>query len=139
MHDIFKVARGFPLPPPEIRIPTVPRSYTPIKNRPRNGGGLYGGRPEYYDGRPNRPMPYGKHVGIEEGWIPGRGFGMEMVNPGHSDVRYGKLPYRGISNHMSEHMVENEDAEVLSHCGGDCGRGEFLCLTSCTCIKEADR
>ncbi|XP_017769836.1 PREDICTED: low-density lipoprotein receptor-related protein 4 [Nicrophorus vespilloides] len=111
--------------------------------------GMYGGRPEYNNGRPTRLYDFRPDV-YGEGFIPGRGF----------DVRPGgmltKMPSNRPTGHGIQRMREpdEDDAGVSSsnnngnqkeivdfehECGEDCEQGEYLCVSSCTCIKNTLR
>lgn len=111
---------------------------------PNRGGGLYGGRPEYYAGRPDHGLSRSKYP-IDHGFIPGRGFGFPPINPGHGRITYDRPIFHDTPRHGTGFMrisdeeeiaAIDEDEEYEHSCGGGCARDEFLCIRSCTCIKD---
>ena len=116
-------------------------------DRPSNRG-MYGGRIEYPDGRPNRGLGIVRsRYPFDFGFITGKGF--EKMPPDMGSRRLGRLPPKnGILGKGSpdlhlkfpEEEEEKPMEETHGHpCGGDCDVGEYLCVRSCTCINEKYR
>ncbi|KAF5269791.1 hypothetical protein FQA39_LY08572 [Lamprigera yunnana] len=141
IHDFDRMPEGYP-----VFIPDSILSSSRSVGVPRSSsrGGIYGGRPEYYGGRPDHVLGRSRFP-VDHGYM-GRGFGVEGINPGHGNAHYGKPPLRGLdSNHGTGYMRVPEDEDIppldvdeeYEHpCGGECARNEFLCIRSCTCIKN---
>lgn len=115
--------------------------------RPSNRG-MYGGRLEYPDGRPNRGLGIVRtRYPFDFGFIPGKGF--DRMPPDYESRRMGRLPSksgmleRGGSDMHLKFPEEEEEKPIQEHrghpCGGDCEPGQYLCIKSCTCIEEKYR
>ncbi|KAK9870319.1 hypothetical protein WA026_006405 [Henosepilachna vigintioctopunctata] len=127
---------SFPYGAASYPVPEViggSRSFTRTRS-----GGKYGGREEYYTGRPvGHGVMRGKYP-FDLGHIPGRGF--ERTPTGFAR----KPNLIGISDKMKDliHPADLPDAsdEDFEHsCGFSCGIGEYLCVNSCTCIRIESR
>ncbi|KAB0798924.1 hypothetical protein PPYR_06804 [Photinus pyralis] len=141
IHDFDRIPDGYPIYMPDSML-------SPSRGgglqRPSNRGGMYAGRPEYPWGRPDHGIGRGRNP-LDHSFM-GRGVGFEGIN---YEKHYGKAPRRGSgAGHGTGYMRVPEDEDILppeedeeyEHpCGGDCARNEFLCLRSCTCIKNIDR
>lgn len=144
IHDFEHIPRGYP---PYISEGILSPHRGLTTNGASNRGGLYGGRPEYANGRPSHGLRV--RFPFDHGFIPGRGYTVQGINPGHGKVHYGKPPFRGYPSHGTGYMkipeeeedqMDDEDDEEYEHpCGGKCSFDEFLCITSCTCIKNEHR
>ncbi|CAH0560459.1 unnamed protein product [Brassicogethes aeneus] len=128
-----RIPGGYPIYPD-----IIPRVYGLPPRSDRNRGGMYGGRPEYSNGRPNHALSSGRNP-FDFGFLPGKGFD---PNPG----KYLPPPRRefGIVPKTIQNPDDEDEIQVKSFpdehpCGEDCPRGEFLCVQSCTCIKSEYR
>lgn len=124
----------FPIPFPDLKnVPTYPifigadgKTYTISKSR--NGGPIR--VPPYISqGRSDRyPVDYGQVIG--------KGFS-------EGEVRTRKYPPFSPKTVSHEHSlnvkIPEEDDGILSPCGEECAKGEFMCVRSCTCIKSEYR
>ncbi|XP_022905754.2 low-density lipoprotein receptor-related protein 4 [Onthophagus taurus] len=107
-----------PLPNPLFRFPiAIPIDHLPIPSV-RHLGGKYGNRPEFAGVIKRPPL----------GWYSGELFGKGLLPPDRRRLMK-------ISNQYVRHP-EQMDTHDVHLCGGDCTRGEFLCVSSCMCIKE---
>ncbi|KAL3266299.1 hypothetical protein HHI36_010479 [Cryptolaemus montrouzieri] len=106
--------------------------------RPVYRGGLYGGRPEYYSGKPNHGIIGGKNP-FDLGQIRGKGF--ERAT--YFDTRkYKGIVPPGKSKDLmqsSDDLIDTSEEEFEHSCGFNCAPEEYLCVSSCICIKSESR
>ncbi|XP_044749052.1 low-density lipoprotein receptor-related protein 4 [Coccinella septempunctata] len=117
---------GFPYPPEMYPIPEViagPRSST-------RSGGYYGGRIEYYSGKPD-PVFLGGKYPYDLSNLPGRGFIFRK-----NKTRIGSIRTNAHNNPFDDST--NEAAEDTCS-GSKCAEDEYLCASSCICISQDAR
>lgn len=118
-----------------------PRQKTRITNR----GGLYGGRHEYYNGKP----PYNAHGTWQAGFLEGKGYGKDRtpaIGQYYTPRRQSDLIIRDRLDLPLKNPEEEDDAKPFDMnykyeetCGGNCTKGRYLCIKSCMCIDEKYR
>ncbi|KAJ8919440.1 hypothetical protein NQ315_016538 [Exocentrus adspersus] len=114
---------------------------TPIRNdRPSNrGGGMYGGRPEYYQGRPYHGLSNGRYP-FDFGFMPGKGLPPDYDNPYLG--RYPQLrniDYDDDTYNLKQPDEEDLDFKMIDHYGNECNEGDFFCHKSDKCIPGVNR
>lgn len=120
----------------------------PRNMRPANGvNGMYGGRPEYYQGRPHHSYPNGRYP-FDFGFLAGKGFlpdyptSLSGKNPIQKTVEY---EYEEEDGHDGRAVEEEHDGKKLlvDHnrvdCDKTCEDEQILCYRGCICIKEEQR
>ncbi|XP_019869028.2 low-density lipoprotein receptor-related protein 4 isoform X2 [Aethina tumida] len=135
------VPYAIPIDPIYFNRDLMTRLHPKIDNRGRNRGGMYGGRPEYSNGRPNHGIINGRFP-FDLGFLPGKGYEPNIHVP--LPKYLPPSPPRkelGPPDHEPKPDVEDEAPKVVEEhpCGEPCGPGEFLCLQSCICIKDIYR
>lgn len=120
-----------------------PRGFKPS----RGVNGMYGGRAEYYQGRPhhgyaNGRYPYDFGLLAGKGFLPdypstftGKTIGQKTVDYEYEDEEdiYNK---EGIEDeHEGKKLVEHDRI----NCDKTCEDDEILCYKGCMCIKEEER
>ncbi|XP_074041420.1 LDL receptor related protein 4 isoform X2 [Leptinotarsa decemlineata] len=137
-YEIMTKSVGYPIyqNPDIVELP--PRS-----DRPSNRGGLYGGRPEYYKGRPNHGLSNARFPS-DFGFIMGKGVPSDYDQSSF----IGRYPlhratdYDDMSDSYNLKHPEEEDEtrrnpdQHISDCNKMCLHGELLCHNMCVCIKE---
>ncbi|KAG5887972.1 hypothetical protein JTB14_035046 [Gonioctena quinquepunctata] len=127
---------GFPIYQNPDIVEMPPRS-----DRPLNRGGMYGGRPEYYRGRPSYGLSSGRFPS-DFGFMIGKGL------PSDYDLSsyLGRYPIHRVSDY--DEMTDNynlkqpDDEKGMrgvsdQHvCDKICPSGEMLCHNYCICINE---
>lgn len=106
---------------------------------------MYGGRREYYEGRPNHGLRRTRYP-FDLGFIRGKGFA--KILPDIPGRRIGQYPNKPLLRNPDLRLKYPEEGEEdlkpiddsYGHpCGGGCSVGEYLCVRSCTCIQEKYR
>lgn len=118
----------------------------PRNMRPSKGvNGMYGGRPEYYQGRPHHGYSNGRYP-FDFGLLAGKGFlpdyptSFSGKNPVQKSVYY---EYEEDDGHEGKTVDEEQDKLLMEHvkseCDKTCEDEEILCYKGCLCIKEEQR
>lgn len=69
---------------------------------------------------------------VDYGQVVGKGFSEDEVHV----RKYPPFSPKTISHEHSLNVkYPEEDGAVVSPCGEDCEKNEFMCVRSCTCIK----
>ncbi|KAJ8946709.1 hypothetical protein NQ318_006967 [Aromia moschata] len=112
-------------------------------HRATNRGGMYGGRPEYYQGRP----PYG-FSNAKFSFDPGLILGKTMSTDYNGRyTMHRNEDYDDLSENFNlKQPDEGEDGEIKMipehygpECEENCPKGEIVCHKGCSCIEEAKR
>lgn len=125
----------FPIPFPDLQsVPNYPifigsdgKTYTISKSR--NGGPIR--VPPYISqGRMSERFP------LDYGQVIGKGFSEGEVHT----RKFPPFSTRTISQEHSLNVkIPEESHGIFSPCGEGCAKGEFMCVRSCTCIKNEYR
>lgn len=108
---------------------------------------MYGGRPEYYQGRPNHGLSNGRYP-FDFGFMPGKGLPSDYDTPylGRYPPQHRNTDYDDGSDTYNLKQPEEEEVDfkmVPDHygpeCDETCAKGEFICHKSCKCIPAAKR
>ncbi|XP_045480822.1 low-density lipoprotein receptor-related protein 4 isoform X3 [Harmonia axyridis] len=132
---------GFPYthdfyPLPEV-IGGVRSSTRSGKERPILRGGLYGGRPEYYSGKPDHGF-FGGRFPLDLGTLPGRGFRRTSSVHRQKNPRIGPDRTKGVI-HPSDDLTDMTEEDFDHPCEVSCSPNEYLCESNCICIKQDAR
>lgn len=120
-----------------------PRSERP----PKGVSGMYGGRTEYYQGRPHHGYTNGRYP-HDFGFLAGKGFlpdypsSFSGKNTGQRTEEYEYDEDEGYNRKPTDDEHDNKKM-IVDHnrldCDKTCDDEEIICLKSCTCIKEEQR
>ncbi|RZC38041.1 low-density lipoprotein receptor-related protein 4, partial [Asbolus verrucosus] len=133
---------GYPIFLNQDIISRLPPSSGSEMDRPSNRG-MYGGRREYYEGRPNHGFVRTRYP-YDFGFIPGKG--LEKMPPDMNPRRrfQTKNGILGKNSDLKLKFPEEEEEKPLEEtyghpCGSGCASGQYLCIRSCMCIEEEHR
>lgn len=108
---------------------------------------MYGGRPEYYQGRPNHGLSNGRYP-FDFGFMPGKGLPSDYDTPylGRYPPHHRNSDYDDGPDMYNLKQPEEEEVDfkmVPDHyepdCDETCVKEEFICHKSCKCIPAAKR
>ncbi|KAJ8982651.1 hypothetical protein NQ317_019052 [Molorchus minor] len=136
--DEYEMSSGFPFyfDPEVIGVPE--RS-----DRPSNRGGMYGGRPEYYQGRPHYGLSNGRFP-FDLGYLGGKGYSSDYDSVGRFHPPRND-DYDDLSETYNIKQPEEDDSDIKlpeqysPECEDNCPKGEIVCHKTCNCIEETKR
>ncbi|KAJ8949684.1 hypothetical protein NQ314_008146, partial [Rhamnusium bicolor] len=141
IDEYERMSSGYPtyLNPEVLGMP--PRS-----DRPSNRGGMYGGRPEYYQGRPTHGLSNSRYP-FDFGFIPGKGLPLDYDSPYLGRYHpHRNSDYDDFSENYNLKQPEDEDIDIKMipdlygpKCEKNCRKGEFICHKGCNCVDEEKR